>query len=344
MQDTSLAIEENASLKRFNTFGINAMARYLAVIQTPAELHAIISHHTFANLPKLILGEGSNILFTQNYDGMIIKNAMKGIQILSEDDDHVWLKVGGGENWHDFVMYCIQQGYGGIENLSLIPGTVGAAPIQNIGAYGVELGDVFSSLEAMDLHDGNSRPFTLEDCQFGYRDSIFKNRYKNRYAILSVILRLDKKHTFHVEYGNIQEILDSMQIKDLSIKAISDAVIQIRQSKLPDPKKLGNAGSFFKNPLIPFSHFTELKKIFPDMPSFPSDRPDTIKIPAAWLIEQCGFKGKRFGDAGVHEKQALILVNYNNSNGTAILELARQIQQSVNEKFNVKLTPEVNLI
>jgi len=344
MQETALSIQENTCLKRFNTFGIDAMARYFAVIQTPEELHAILTLKAFSDTPKLILGEGSNILFTQNYDGLIIKNAIKGIQLVSEDDKHVWLKVGGGENWNDFVMYCIRQGYGGVENLSLIPGTVGAAPIQNIGAYGMELCDVFSTMETMNLKEGSLQIFTHAECQFGYRDSIFKQVYKNQYAILSVVLRLNKKHTFHVEYGNLREILESMQIKDLSIKAISDAVIHIRQSKLPDPKELGNAGSFFKNPLIPYSHFSELKKSFPDMPSFTSGNTETVKIPAAWLIEQCGFKGKRFGDAGVHEKQALILVNYNASNGNAILELAQQIQRSVHEKFRVELTPEVNLI
>lgn len=344
MQGITSSIQENMCLKRFNTFGIDASARYFITIQTPEALADILTDTIFSRVPKLVLGDGSNVLFTKNYDGLIIKNAIRGIQTVLENDDHVWLKVGSGENWHDFVMYCIKQGYGGVENLSLIPGTVGAAPIQNIGAYGIELCDVFSTAEAMHLSDGSIRTFERADCRFGYRDSVFKNEFKNRYAILSVVLRLDKKHRFHVEYGNIQEILESMQVKDLSIKAISDAVIQIRQSKLPDPKELGNAGSFFKNPLIPHAHFSELKKNFPDMPSFPSGNPDTIKIPAAWLIEQCGFKGKRFGDAGVHEKQALILVNYNACKGSAILELAEQIQQSVQDKFSVQLTPEVNLI
>lgn len=337
-------IQKNACLKPFNTFGIDAKARYFAAVHTPEELHSILSDKTFAHMPKLVLGDGSNILFTRNYDGLVIKNAIKNIQPVLEDENHVWLKIGGGENWHDFVMYCIQQGYGGIENLSLIPGTVGAAPIQNIGAYGVELCDVFSTLEAMNLQDGSLQTFTHQECQFGYRDSVFKSLYKNQFAILSVVLKLDKKPKFRIEYGNIQETLDAMQIKDLSIKAISDAIIHIRRSKLPDPKELGNAGSFFKNPLISASDFTELKKLFPSIPSFPVENSHSIKIPAAWLIEQCGFKGKRFGDAGVHEKQALILVNYNASNGTAILELAQQIQKSVQEKFSVKLTPEVNLI
>lgn len=337
-------IQENTSLKRFNTFGIDANARYFTAIQTPEALHTILTDKKFAEQAKLVLGDGSNVLFTQNYDGLVLKNAIKGIQVISEDKDHVWLKIGGGENWHDLVMYCIQHNYSGIENLSLIPGTVGAAPIQNIGAYGVELSEVFTSLDAMHLQDGSIRVFTRQQCQFGYRDSVFKHIYKNQYAILSVVLCLNKKPAFRIEYGTIQETLDSMRIKDLSIKAISDAVIHIRRSKLPDPKELGNAGSFFKNPLVSQSDFTALKKNFPDMPFFTTDNADAVKISAAWLIEQCGFKGKRFGDAGVHEKQALILVNYNASNGTAILELAQHIQKSVHDKFNVQLTPEVNFI
>jgi len=345
MQTAPLFIQQHVSLTDFNTFGIGATARYFALIQTSLELQALLLEPAFHEIPKLILGDGSNVLFTQQYDGLVIKNAIKGIQITKENEDHVWLKMGAGENWHQFVMYCIQQGYGGIENLSLIPGTIGAAPVQNIGAYGVELGDVFSKLEAMNLNDGTIKTFTREECQFGYRDSIFKNAYKDQYAILSVELCLDKKPQFHVEYGNIKDMLQSMQIQDLSIKAVSDAVIHIRKSKLPDPKELGNAGSFFKNPLISHSHFSELKKNFPHIPSFPNENSDSIKIPAAWLIEQCGWKGKRLGDVGVYEKQALILVNYNanNSNGAALLALAQKIQESVNEKFSVQLTPEVKV-
>lgn len=343
MQTNTSNIQENAQLKHLNTFGIDVKARYFAIIQSPNELRSLLSQKLFNETPKLILGDGSNILFTQNYDGLVIKNAIKGIQTISEDDDHVWLKIGAGENWHDFVIHCIQQGYGGIENLSLIPGTVGAAPIQNIGAYGVELCNIFSELEAMNLKDCTFRTFTHEECQFGYRDSVFKNLYKDQYIILSVVLRLDKKPKFNIDYGNIQETLQSMEVKDLSIKAISDAVIHIRRSKLPNPKELGNAGSFFKNPLIPQAHFSELKKNFPSMPFFSIENSDSIKIPAAWLIEQCGFKGKRVGDAGVHDKQALVLVNYNASNGADILELAQKIQQSVQEKFNVQLTPEVRV-
>lgn len=344
MIENMQTIQENTSLKQFNTFGIDANARYFTAIQTPEALYSLLTDKKFAKKSKLILGDGSNVLFTQDYDGLVLKNAIKGIQLISEDEDHVWLKIGGGENWHNLVMYCIQHNYSGIENLSLIPGTVGAAPIQNIGAYGVELSEVFSSLDAMNLQNGSIQTFTRQQCQFGYRDSIFKHIYKNQYAILSVVLCLNKKPSFRIEYGTIQETLDSMQITDLTIKAVSDAVIHIRRSKLPDPKEIGNAGSFFKNPFISHSDFSILKKNFPNMPFFTSDDADTVKISAAWLIEQCGFKGKRFGDAGVHEKQALILVNYNASKGTAILELAARIQKSVHEKFNVQLTPEVNFI
>ncbi len=338
------AIHQHASLKSLNTFGIHASAAYLATIKSPTELSALLSQKLFQDMPKLVLGEGSNILFTQDYSGLIIKNAIKGIETLSDDDNHIWLKIGAGENWHDLVIHCIKQGYSGIENLSLIPGTVGAAPIQNIGAYGVELCDVFCELEALDLAQGTLRIFTREECQFGYRDSVFKTIYKNRFAILSVTLRLNKTPNYHLEYGNIQETLQMMKVEDLSIKAVSDAVIQIRRSKLPDPQNLGNAGSFFKNPLIPMAQFIELHEAFPTLPSFTTSNPDVKKISAAWLIEQCGWKGKRLGDVGVYEKQALILVNYSAGKGSDILGLAQKIQHSVKEKFDVHLIPEVNLI
>ncbi|HSW68581.1 MAG TPA: UDP-N-acetylmuramate dehydrogenase [Gammaproteobacteria bacterium] len=340
---SSLFVQQNASLKPFNTFGIEANARYFANIHHTEELLTVLSQNIFHDMPKLILGEGSNVLFTQNYPGLVIKNSIKGVQKIAEDRKHVWLKVGAGENWHDFVMFCISEGYSGIENLSLIPGTIGAAPIQNIGAYGVELCDVFSELEAWDLLNNEIRIFKREDCQFAYRESIFKHLYKNRFSILSVSFCLHKQPEFHIEYGDIRKTLEIMQVKDLSVKAISDAVIHIRRSKLPDPKELGNAGSFFKNPFVSPDHFTQLQKTFPNIPSFPAENTDLIKIPAGWLIEQCGWKGKRFGDVGVYEKQALILVNYHAGKGSAILELAQNIQKSVQEKFSVELVPEVRV-
>jgi len=344
MPSTAPIVQQDASLKYLNTFGINASAKYLATITSSTELSALLSQNIFQDMPKLMLGDGSNILFIQDYPGLIIKNAIKGIQVITTDDNHIWLKIGAGENWHAFVMHCIAQGYSGIENLSLIPGTVGAAPIQNIGAYGVELCDVFCELEAIHLTEGTLRTFTREECQFGYRDSVFKTLYKNQYAILAVTLRLNKTPNYQLSYGNIQETLQMMKVKDLSIKAVSDAVIHIRRSKLPDPHDLGNAGSFFKNPLIPIPQFSALQSVFPNIPSFPTENPEMKKISAAWLIEQCGWKGKRLGDVGVYEKQALILVNYKAGKGADILDLAQKIQASVNEKFNIKLTPEVNLI
>lgn len=340
----SFTIQENINLKHFNTFGIAAKSRYFATINNIEQFKLLLSQKNFLMMQKLILGDGSNILFTKDYDGIIIKNNIKGIHHISEDAHHIIIKVGAGENWHDFVMYCVQHNYAGIENLSLIPGTVGAAPIQNIGAYGVELRDIFLELEALNLNDGSIRTFNNDECQFGYRDSIFKNAYKNHYAILTVSLKLNKQPTFHIDYGNIQETLLSMQIKELSIKSISDAVIQIRQSKLPDPKQLGNAGSFFKNPLISEDHFLKLKKLFPHIPHFATEDAHSVKIPAGWLIEQCGWKGKRFGDIGIYEKQALILVNYGDGRGDAIHELAQKIQHSVKNEFGIELTTEVNLI
>ncbi len=336
--------QEHASLKHLNTFGIEAKARYFAAVKDVDQFSTLLSEPLFQQLPKFILGGGSNILLTQDFAGLVIKNDIKGIRLLSEDDQHIWLEVGAGENWHEFVMYCVAQGYAGIENLSLIPGTVGAAPIQNIGAYGVELRDVFIELNALNLQTRKTQIFTNEECQFAYRDSIFKNTHKNKYAILSVTLRLNKKPTFHVNYGNIQEMLEKMGIKEFSIKAVSDAVIAIRRSKLPDPKELGNAGSFFKNPIIQMTHFSELQKRFPQAPSFSTENPEAIKVPAGWLIEQCGWKGKRFGDIGVYEKQALIIVNFGNARGKDIQDLAQKIQSSVQHEFGIDLIPEVNFI
>lgn len=341
---TMSIIQENINLKSLNTFGIDAKTRYFASIQNINELKELLSHSLYKNSHKLILGGGSNILFTSDFPGLVIKNDIKKIQILSEDDMYIWIEVGAGENWHEFVTYCVANGYAGIENLSLIPGTVGAAPIQNIGAYGVELCDVFSELKAFDLKSGNVITFLKEECGFGYRDSVFKNNYKNKFMILSVTLRLNKVPIFHTQYGNIQETLEKMQIEQLNIKAISDAVIKIRRSKLPDPKELGNAGSFFKNPIISMLHFVELKKKFPNIPSFPISEEQKVKIPAGWLIEQCGWKGKRFGDIGVYDKQALIMVNFGNGSGADIQHLAHKIQLSVKKQFEIELSPEVNLI
>lgn len=337
-------IQQNVDLKPFNTFGIPAIARYFTAIQTIEDLQNLLQDSQWQQQDKFILGGGSNILFTQNYPGLIIKNEIKGIERVAEDENSVFLKIGAGENWHDLVLYCIQHGLGGIENLSLIPGTVGAAPIQNIGAYGVELKDVFHELTAIKISDNTQEIFNNPACCFGYRDSIFKTKYKNQYIIANVTLRLQKKPSFNTDYSALKSLLQEKNISTLTLKSVSDAVIEIRRSKLPDPKDIGNAGSFFKNPVISQNQFQQIKKQFADIPHYPETKSDDIKLPAAWLIEQCGWKGKKYGDIGVHDKQALVLVNYGLGSGAAIQQLAQQIQSSVYDRFGVKLTPEVNIL
>ncbi len=337
-------IQQNIDLRTLNTFGIQASARYFAALKDTTEFSTLMQLPEWQQLPKFILGGGSNVLFTQQFTGLIIKNEMMGIHRLAEDDDHVWLQVGAGENWHTFVLYCIEQGLGGVENLSLIPGTVGAAPIQNIGAYGVELCDVFEELTALDMASGVSKIFSREACQFGYRDSVFKSLYKNQYLITCVTLRLNKKPQFNLSYGALQQTLQDMHVTEPTLRTISEAVMQIRRSKLPDPAVLGNAGSFFKNPIIALQQFTALKNEFALMPHFEGDSPSTVKISAGWMIEQCGWKGKRVGEVGVYDKQALVLVNYGAGTGADIQQLVAHIQQSVFARFGVQLMPEVNII
>ncbi|MFL5809174.1 MAG: UDP-N-acetylmuramate dehydrogenase [Flavisolibacter sp.] len=352
-----MSIQENISLKPYNTFGIDASARFFARFNSIDELLELLNSKPETRNPKpetpnskpqtpnskLILGGGSNILLTKDFDGIVMKNEIIGIKIEREDDDHVYIKVGAGENWHGFVMYCIENNYAGVENLSLIPGNVGASPMQNIGAYGVEIKDVFHELEAVQVNDGTTEKFNLRDCAFGYRDSVFKTKFRNQFVITSVTYRLNKIPKFNTSYGAINQELEKMGVKELSIQAISQAVINIRSSKLPDPKQIGNAGSFFKNPQIPKQEFHELKRIFTDMPSFPVDENFT-KVPAGWLIEQCGWKGYRKGDAGCYSKQALVLVNYGSAKGNEIFELSEEIIESVNKKFGVVLEREVNII
>ncbi len=342
-------MKQYVSLKPYNTFGIDVTARYFTTIDSVASLQAILSDQQWKTIPCFILGGGSNILFTRNFDGLVIHNQIVGIEKINEDDDHIYLKMGAGENWHQLVLYCIDHGYAGIENLSLIPGTVGAAPIQNIGAYGVELKETLSEVHAIGLHDHQARIFNNAECEFGYRDSIFKNKLKNKYMITQVVLRLNKKPIFHVDYGAIKEKLNG---RELSIKAISDAVIHIRQEKLPDPKKMPNAGSFFKNPIVDEKIFLELQKKYPGIIYFKAlalpgellKNSSRVKISAAWLIEQCGFKGRRWGNVGVHEHQALVLVNYGNGTGDEIKKLSELIQKSVTEKFGIDLMTEVNIV
>lgn len=336
-------IQENISLRAYNTFGVDAKARFFREITTAADLREILSDRRWQSLPKLVLGEGSNILLTQDFPGLVLKMRIQGIVKTREDDDHVWLTVGAGENWHGFVLYCLAHQYAGVENLSLIPGTVGAAPMQNIGAYGVEINRVFDSLTAIRISDGREQIFHHADCHFGYRESVFKNQLKNQYIIASVTLRLNKKPQFHVEYGAIQQVLSENPHAELSIKVISDAVIKIRTQKLPDPKVIGNAGSFFKNPVISAESFKQIQALHPEIPHYPA-HDGYFKIPAAWLIEQCHWKGHRHGDVGVHQHHALVLVNYGNGSGHEIQQLAKDIQASVKEKFSIEILPEVNII
>jgi UDP-N-acetylmuramate dehydrogenase len=338
-----MEVKQNYPLKNYNTFGIDVKAQYFAEIDSVENLKELLNDPFYQGLPKLILGGGSNILFTRDFNGLVIKNNIKGISIISEDDEFVFLKGGSGEIWHDLVLYSIEKGYGGIENLSLIPGTLGAAPMQNIGAYGVEIKEVFDSLEAVNLSTGEAKVFTNEECRFAYRNSIFKSELKGLYIISSVTLKLSKKPKFNTSYGAIQTTLASMNITELSLKAISDVVCSIRRSKLPDPTEIGNAGSFFKNPEIDEAYFLSLKEKYPDIISYKTV-PGKVKVPAGWLIEQCGWKGKVFGNTGIHKKQALVLVNYGSASGAEIHELALQVQKSVLEKFGIELEVEVNII
>ncbi|GAB3944796.1 UDP-N-acetylmuramate dehydrogenase [Spirosoma harenae] len=340
-----LNIESHVSLKPYNTFRIDANARYWVDITNEEDLQTLLQLSEFLDTPKLILGGGSNVLLCRNFDGLVVKVSLQGLEIVREDDTHVYLKVGAGMVWHDLVMFCVNRGYAGVENLSLIPGTVGAAPMQNIGAYGVELEQVFESLTAVHSTTGEKRTFTHADCEFGYRESVFKRALKGQYIITSVTLQLDKQPTFHTRYGAIQETLTEMGISEdkLTIKAISEAVMRIRRSKLPDPAQIGNAGSFFKNPEIPKAQFDALQIAYPTLPGYPlGDK--VVKVPAGWLIEQAGWKGYRSGDAGVHAKQALVLVNYDSATGDQILALAQQVQKSVQEKFGITISPEVNVV
>ncbi|HET6243013.1 MAG: UDP-N-acetylmuramate dehydrogenase [Bacteroidetes bacterium] len=338
-----MQITENFPLKNYNSFGISAQAKYFVAIHTPEEIQELIHENTIIGLERLILGGGSNLLFTRNFDGIIIKNNIKGIELLKSDTDFYYLKAGAGEIWHEFVLHCIKNNYAGVENLSLIPGNVGASPMQNIGAYGVEIKDVFESLEAIEITTGEIHSFNNSDCNFGYRESVFKNICKDKYIITSVTYKLRKIPEFNTSYGAIDQELEAMGVKELSVSAISKAVCNIRSSKLPDPRLIGNAGSFFKNPVVGKSHYDYLKTVFPGIPAY-AQQNETFKLAAGWLIEQCGWKGFRKNDAGVHAKQALVLVNYGNASGNEIYEISEEILKSVYLKFEVNLEREVNII
>ena len=340
-------IQENFSLKKYNTFGIDAKAKYFAGFHSVEELQESLEFKKLSTinyqLPTLILGGGSNILFTKNVDGLVLKNELKGIEVVSDPGDEVHIKAGAGENWHRFVLYCIQNNFAGVENLSLIPGNVGASPMQNIGAYGVEIKDVFHSLEGFHIKEKKIVTFTLDDCEFGYRESVFKGKHKNEFVITNVTFRLNKTPHYNISYGAIKQELDAMKIEDLSLQAISQAVINIRSSKLPDPVVIGNAGSFFKNPEVCNNEYENLKTKFPAIVGYGLNNGNT-KLAAGWLIEQCGWKGFRKGDAGCHSRQALVLVNYGNATGEEIYSLSEDIIHSVKEKFGVILLREVNII
>ena len=337
-------VQQNFSLKKLNTFGIETKAEHFVEFTSVEELKNILSLPEYKNKKRLIIGGGSNLLFTSEIiEGLVLQNKIKGIEIVNEDEKKISIKSGAGEVWHDLVVYAISKNWGGIENLSLIPGTVGAAPMQNIGAYGVEIKDSFESLEAYEIATGNLKTFSLEECNFGYRSSIFKHEAKGKFVIVSVTFKLSKQPTFNISYGAINDTLKQMGIVELSVKAVSDAVISIRQSKLPDPKEIGNAGSFFKNPEIPVSTFEKIKYSYPEIPSYPTV-PGRTKVPAGWLIEQCGWKGKVVGHTGVHKNQALVLVNYGQAKGEEIKALSIEIQKSVKEKFGVELEAEVNFV
>ena len=338
-----MQIKENVSLKPYNTFGIDASAKYFVAFNNVIDLEEILNSQLQTSNSQLVLGGGSNVLFTKNFDGIVLKNEIKGIEIVKDLEDYNYLKAGAGENWHQFVLHCVQNNYAGIENLSLIPGNVGASPMQNIGAYGVEIKDVFYELEAVHRQDRTVQKFGLEDCSFGYRESVFKNKFKDQFIITSVTYRLNKKPSFNTSYGAINQELEIMGVKNLSMQAISQAIINIRTSKLPDPKDLGNAGSFFKNPVISNEQFNALKQAFPNVIAFSSGAQHT-KLAAGWLIEQCGWKGYRKGDAGCFSKQALVLVNYGNATGSEIFDLSEEIIHSVKKKFNLVLEREVNIV
>ncbi|HEY0067770.1 MAG TPA: UDP-N-acetylmuramate dehydrogenase [Flavisolibacter sp.] len=338
-----MQIRENISLRPYNTFGIDAIARQFAVFSSVDELKELMDDRQLSTGNRLVLGGGSNILLTGDYEGLVLKNEIMGMEVVNEDEDHIYVKAGAGENWHRFVMHCVEKEYAGLENLSLIPGNVGASPMQNIGAYGVEIKEVFHELEAWHIEDRTLHNFSASDCEFGYRESVFKRKYRDRFVIASVTYRLSRKPHFNISYGAIKEELERMGVQELSIRAVSDAVIRIRSSKLPDPKETGNAGSFFKNPLIPNEQFIPLKEAFPNIVAFPAGNGHT-KLAAGWLIEQCGWKGFRRGDAGCYPKQALVLVNYGNATGREVFQLSEEIIASVKNKFGVELEREVNLV
>ena len=337
-------LQQNISLQPYHTFGVSATARWWLEVHSVDDLIEFVTDHRDFSQPIWVLGEGSNVLFVRDYKGLILKNSIKGIDLVAESEDQVILEVGAGENWHKLVQYCIAHGWGGIENLSLIPGSVGAAPVQNIGAYGVELEEVFDSLSCIHLQTGIRHRFDKRDCRFAYRDSVFKQEARGIFFISHVRLRLQKApHQLRMGYGAITARLKEMQVHTPDIADVSKAVCAIRRSKLPDPKELGNAGSFFKNPVIDLSHFHALQQAYPHIPRYPQGA-EKVKIPAGWIIERCGWKGKRMGPCGVHQHQALVLVNYGGASGQQVWDLSERIREDVQRRFGIALEREVNII
>ncbi|PIF60514.1 UDP-N-acetylmuramate dehydrogenase [Flavobacterium sp. 11] len=337
-----MEIVPNFSLKKYNTFGIEAKAKQFVAVHSVQDLKTILQENK--SQKKFILGGGSNMLLTKDIDALVIHIDLKGKKIIEENDDFVWVESQAGESWHEFVLWTIDQNFGGLENMSLIPGNVGTTPVQNIGAYGTEIKDTFVSCEAMTIENQEMKTFTKDECHFGYRESVFKNEVKNQYIITSVVFKLTKtNHKINTSYGDISSELEKNNITNPTLKDVSNAVIAIRQSKLPDPKELGNSGSFFKNPILLKSDFEKIHQQFPDMKYFDISETE-VKVPAGWLIEQAGFKGKRFGDAGIHKNQALVLVNYGNATGQEILNVSKDIQETIFKTFGIHIEAEVNVI
>ncbi|EJL66863.1 UDP-N-acetylmuramate dehydrogenase [Flavobacterium sp. CF136] len=337
-----MEIQSNFSLKNYNTFGIEAKAKQFVAVHSVAELKTILEENK--NQKKFVLGGGSNMLLTKDIDALVIHIDLKGKKIIQENDDFVWVESQAGEIWHAFVLWTIDNNFGGLENMSLIPGNVGTTPVQNIGAYGTEIKDTFVSCEAMNIESQEIKTFTNAECNFGYRESIFKHEVKDQYIITSVIYKLTKRnHKINTSYGDILAELSKNNISVPTLKDVSNAVITIRQSKLPDPKELGNSGSFFKNPILLKSDFEKIHQKFPEMKYYEVSETE-VKVPAGWLIEQAGFKGKRFGDAGVHKNQALVLVNYGNATGQEILAVSKDVQDTVFKTFGIHIEAEVNVI
>jgi UDP-N-acetylmuramate dehydrogenase len=335
---------ENVSMLPYNTFGIDVSARFFVEINHLQEYIELVQAGNYGHVKHLFLGGGSNLLLTQDIDALVVKIQMLGIEVLEEDADHIWVKAGAGVVWHDFVCYAVDHQWAGIENMSLIPGTVGAAPMQNIGAYGVEIKDTFDHLDALNLTTMQMERFDATRCAFGYRESYFKHEGKGQYLITAVCFRLNKQVQAQTSYGAIQSVLAEKGISNPGISDVANAVIEIRQSKLPDPKEIGNSGSFFKNPTISADAAARLIAEYPNIPHYPVEGSTDIKFPAGWLIEQAGWKGYRSGDAGVHAKQALVLVNYGHAKGSEIQALSEQIKKSILEKFGVVLETEVNIL